>query len=99
MISDNVNAVIEFMPAQNMVSVLARVTAEPARPLRWKLTVATASPGGTTNVSQAGSTRGESSAPVSSVQVNRDAVGKAVLVVEDEHGVVAQETALLPPPG
>lgn len=71
------------------VEVRAFVAAAPARPLRWRLETIARSSGGTSTVSQSGSTEG-SAGPVSVTVVSPDSRGVVTLFVYEGDAEVAR---------
>lgn len=88
---------IDVVPMLNLAThgdllrMEVHVTSANPRPLQWTLKVNSRSPGGTSSVSQGGTTDGRSGQALASMAVNRTAAGEAVLVVRDGGQVVAEK--------
>ena len=91
--ADDVDAHFEMVRSERGVAVSAYVAADTPRELRWRLVVSSRTSGGTSNVSQGGSTDGRSSGPVGVVTVSPDSRGVVTLSVYDGERVVHEETA------
>ena len=92
MMDAGVEAHLELVRADQNMTVRAFVAAAPARPLRWRLTTLSRTVGGTSNVSQSGSTQGVSDQPVSVTVVSPNSEGTVVLVVFDGDQEIARDT-------
>lgn len=95
MFDADVNAQLQLAETARGVEVRAFVAADEPRPLRWKLVVESRSAGGTSNVSQGGSTDGERTDAVGAVTVTAGSQGTVTLVVYDGEQEVARDTASL----
>ncbi len=91
--ADGVDAHFEMVRSERGVAVSAYVAADTPRELRWRLVVSSRTSGGTSNVSQGGSTDGRSSGPVGVVTVSPDSQGAVTLSVYDGERMVHEETA------
>jgi hypothetical protein len=86
----SVNAHLDAVRQAHGIEVRAFVAAAPARPLRWRLETVSRSSGGTSNVSQSGSTQGSAGPPVSVTVVSPDSRGRVTLFVYDGGAEVAR---------
>ncbi len=88
-----VDAHFEMARSERGVAVSAFVVADAPRPLRWTLVVSARTGGGTSNVTQGGSTNGQSDGPVGVVTMSPNSQGQVTLAVYDGERMVHEETA------
>jgi hypothetical protein len=86
----SVNAHLDLVRQAQGIEVRAFVAAAPARRLRWRLETLSRSSGGTSNVSQSGSTQGSEGPPVSVTIVSPRSRGQVTLFVYDGETEVAR---------
>lgn len=92
MTDSGVDAHVDLVRDARGIEVRAFVTAAPPRRLRWQLVTAARNAGGTSNVSQSGTTQGVSDNAVTVNVVSPNSQGSVILTVFDGDIEVARET-------
>jgi hypothetical protein len=93
-----VDAHLDMVRQGEAMAIRAYVASAPPRRLRWKLVTISRSAGGTSDVSQSGTTDGTSDIPVSVTSVSPNSQGSVVLTVYDGDLEVAREAVELGEP-
>lgn len=91
MFNADVDAHLQMIQQDRGLAIHAFVAADPGRTLRWRLVVASRSAGGTSNVSQGGTTDGASDQPVGVVGLSPNSQGSVTLSVFDGEREVASD--------
>ncbi|CAL1692617.1 hypothetical protein MMB232_02792 [Brevundimonas subvibrioides] len=99
MIDPDVIAQLDLNRTEQRLEVSAVVMSAPPRPLRWRLMVQSRGPGGTSNVSQGGTTGGASSERISTTTLSAQSSGIVTLLVFDGEREVASDNLSFGPSG
>jgi hypothetical protein len=99
MIDPDVVAQLDLTRTEQTLAVSAFVAAAPPRPLRWRLIVQSRGPGGTSNVTQGGTTSGAANEQVGTTTVSANSSGAVTLLVYDGEREVASDTVSFSPSG
>lgn len=99
MIDPDVVAHLDLNRTERALAVSAVVASAPARPLRWRLIVQSRGPGGTSNVTQGGTTGGAASERVGTTTISANSTGAVTLLVYDGEREVASDTVSFSPAG
>jgi hypothetical protein len=97
MIDPDVVAQLDLTRTEQTLAVSAVVASAPPRQLRWRLVVQSRGPGGTSNVTQGGTTGGTARERVGTTTISANSSGAVTLLVYEGEQEVASDTVSFGP--